>query len=172
MPYLGKVALERREQARLGAALQHLAEERAVRGERLAREIGRGFSKRHDPEMIGRAMAGRVRRHVGEHDIGRPAEQGLDLVARTRIEKIAPDEVDTGDRCHLQTIGGDNSLPLPLRAADAPRRDLAPAAGRGAEIDHPRAGLEQMLLVVDLDELEGGAASENPRAWRAPRKGR
>src|SRR4029453_7687999 len=83
----------------------------------------------------------------------------LDLIARTRIEKIAPDEVDTGDRCHLQTIDGDD-FPLPLRAADAPRRDLAPAAGRGAEIDHPHAWLEQMVLVVDLDELEGGATAK------------
>src|SRR5438876_536536 len=99
------------------------------------------------------------RRHNRQHHIGRPAEQSLDFVARARIEKVAPDEADTGDRCHLQTIDGDN-FPPPLRAADASRRDLAPAAGRGTEIDHPRARLEQMVLVVDLDELEGGAATK------------
>ena len=46
------------------------------------------------------------------------------------------------------------------RCADALARHLAPAAGRGAEIDHARAGLEQMMLVVDLGELEGGARAE------------
>src|SRR5262249_22481632 len=53
MPHMGEIALERREQRRLGAALQHLAEKRAAWGERFAREIGRGFRERHDLEMVG-----------------------------------------------------------------------------------------------------------------------
>ena len=47
--------------------------------------------------------------------------------------------------------------PLPSRAADALRRDLRPAAGRGAEIDDALARLQQAVLVVDLEELVGGA---------------
>ena len=41
--------------------------------------------------------------------------------------------------------------------ADAGGRDLAPAAGRGAEIDDAQARLQQMVAVVDLDQLVGGA---------------
>ena len=47
--------------------------------------------------------------------------------------------------------------PLPSPAPTRLRRDLAPAAGRGAEIDDARARLQQMVLVVDLDQLVGGA---------------
>ena len=60
-----------------------------------------------------------------------------------------------GERRHLEEVDRDDLAPA-LRRADALRRDLAPAAGRGAEIDHPRAILEQTMLVVDLDQLEGG----------------
>ena len=35
--------------------------------------------------------------------------------------------------------------------------DLRPAARCGAKVDDFLAGFEQMILVVDLDQLEGGA---------------
>src|SRR6185312_7569573 len=60
---------------------------------------------------------------------------------------------------HLENVDRDH-LALPVRRADAPGRDLAPAAGRGAEIDHAAAGLEHAMLVVDLDQLEGGAGAQ------------
>ena len=46
------------------------------------------------------------------------------------------------------------------RSADALRRDLAPAAGRGAEIHHLGAWLEQVKLVVDFGKLEGRTGSQ------------
>src|SRR5262249_38675620 len=95
----------------------------------------------------------------GEHDIGRGAEHGFDFIRRARVEKVARDEFDARHRRHRKAIDR-HDLPPPLRAADALRRDLAPAAGRGAEIDHPRAWLGQMMLVVDLDQLEGGAGAK------------
>src|SRR5271166_5842450 len=55
MPHHSEIALEHREQRRLGAALQHLAEERSARGQDFAREISRGLRKCHDPQMIGLA---------------------------------------------------------------------------------------------------------------------
>src|SRR5262249_47850455 len=76
-----------------------------------------------------------------------------------RIEKVALDEFDARHGRHRKAIDR-HDLPPPLRAADALRRDLAPAAGRRAEIDHPRPLLEQMVLVVDLDQLEGGAGAK------------
>ena len=45
-------------------------------------------------------------------------------------------------------------------ASDALCGDLAPAAGRGAEIDDAAAMLEQAIFVVDLDQLEGGARTK------------
>ena len=63
---------------------------------------------------------------------------------------------DAGDFRHLQQIDRDH-LALAVGGADAFGRDLAPAAGRGAEIDHRDALLEEMVLVVDLDQLVGRA---------------
>ena len=64
------------------------------------------------------------------------------------------------------------TLPFPGRQLHPLRRDLAPAAGRGAEIDHHHAGPQQMMLVVDLGELEGRAASDSPGAWLPRHKDR
>src|SRR5262245_25847022 len=44
--------------------------------------------------------------------------------------------------------------------ADALQRDLAPAAGGGAEVDHLGAALEDAMLVVDLDQLVSRARAE------------
>src|SRR5262249_16763493 len=38
--------------------------------------------------------------------------------------------------------------------------DLTPASGRCAKIEHPGAGFENAILVVDFDKLEGGAGTE------------
>ena len=54
------------------------------------------------------------------------------------------------------------TLPLAGHQPDPLRGDLAPAAGRGAQIDHGHAGPQQMIFVVDLGELEGGAAAIAP----------
>ena len=61
-----------------------------------------------------------------------------------------------GDRAHVENVDRDHPA-LAVGRADALRRDLAPAAGRGAEIDHPRAGFQKTMPVVDLGKLEGGA---------------
>ena len=104
-------------------------------------------------------MTGGIRRHVGEHDIGRAAEQRLDRIRRARLEEIAPDEVDPRRRRHVEAIDRDDLAPA-LPTPGTPGRDLAPAARRGAEVDDARAWLEQMVLVVDLDELERGASAK------------
>ena len=49
------------------------------------------------------------------------------------------------------------TLPLPRGGADFLGRVLRPAARRRAEIDDLLARLEQMIALVDLDELVGGA---------------
>ena len=81
------------------------------------------------------------------------------LVRRVFAEKIELREADAGYLRHLQKIDGDD-LALAIGRADALRRDLAPAAGRRAEIDHCDAGLEEMVLVVDFDQLVGRARAQ------------
>ena len=102
-------------------------------------------------QVVGLSVAGGVCRHVGEHHVGRPAKHGHQRLRRRRIEKIELHEIDAGDRVHRQNI--DRHDAALARRADAPGCHLAPAAGRGAEVDDPRAFLQQFRLVVDLGQL-------------------
>ena len=128
--------------------------------EHFARKEGGGFGERHDAQVIGLAMARGVRRHVGEHHVRLsliPAPEHLfEPVRRCRVEKIELQKLDPGDWLHVENVERDH----PPARPGAARRDLAPAAGRRAEIHHARARLEQVKLVVDLGELIGGARAE------------
>src|SRR5712672_466783 len=64
--------------------------------------------------------------------------------------------VGARDRNHLQDIDRDHASTAAV-GADPLGGDLGPAAGRRPEIDHAGAGLKKVDLVVDLDELVGGA---------------
>src|SRR5262249_55559068 len=82
---------------------------------------------------------------------GRTTEQRLQYVRRIVVIKVLGKHGGAGDRLDRRRIDADNDATL--RTLD---RDLGPAARRGAEIDHPCAGLEKAQLVIQLQELEGG----------------
>ena len=58
----------------------------------------------------------------------------------SRVEEIELQHLDAGDRLHLENVDRDHAAAAGI-GADPLRRDLAPAAGRGAEIDHAPARL-------------------------------
>ena len=97
-------------------------------------------------------MARRVGRHVGHHHVGRAAEQVHQLLGRALVEKVELDEFDA--RHGIDVAGGRCRPPAPSRPTFR-GGDLRPAARRGAEIDDALAGLEQIVLLVDLQQLEG-----------------
>src|SRR5215472_6593480 len=72
------------------------------------------------------------------------------------VQKIELQKLDAGDRLHLQNVERDDTAAGP----GAARGDFAPAARRGAEIDHAGTGFEQMKFVVDLGELVGGTGAK------------
>ena len=65
-------------------------------------------------------------------------------------------DFDPGNGLHLADVGGDDAASSLLRA-DTLCGDLAPAAGRRAEIEDRHARLQELVLVSDLDELESRA---------------
>ena len=93
-------------------------------------------------------MPGGVRRHVGQHEVclARRAAPPAAPAWRDRRSRLAGTWRPAADR------------PAAGRAttsAGAARdRDLAPAAGRRAEIDHARATPQQMESLIQLDQLE------------------
>ena len=126
----GEVALEFGEQRRFGAALQHLAQEARRPGSTSRAKCGGRLGERHDAQMIGLAMAGRVRRHVGEHDVGLAAEHGLEPLRRGFVEEIELQELDAGDRLHVENVERDHAAvradalaPRFRSSRRAPRRD-------------------------------------------------
>ena len=151
-----EVALEFGKQRGFGSALQNLAQKRTALGQHLAGEFDRRLRKRHDAQMVGRPMAGGVRRHIGEDDVGIAAEHFFETIRRGVVEKVEFEEFDPGHRLEFENIERDH----PPLGADALERNLAPAAGRRAEIDHAGAFLEQMIFVVDFGELIGRARTK------------
>ena len=89
----------------------------------------------------------------------RAAHHRISFSGASSSRKSSCAKVDARDLRHLQKIDRDH-LALAVGGADAFGRDLAPAAGRGAKIDHGDSGLEKMILVVDLDQLIGRARAQ------------
>ena len=91
-----------------------------------------------DAQMVGLVVAGRVGRHVGHHDVGRAAQHRLQPLRRVLVEEVHLHEFDARDRVDVEEVDADHpALPAPavqpcVRAAAT----CAPAAGRGAEVDH------------------------------------
>ena len=99
-------------------------------------------------------------RHVGEQDVksagfgikfGRRAEVG-----RVDVAEIARDGADIG-AIELRIGGFEIDAHRAAGGADAIGGDLEPGSGGAPAVEHGSAGLEQLFLVVDFDELVGGA---------------
>ena len=155
----GEVALQGREQFALGAALEDLGDEMTARLQYLKREIGGDLAEVNRAEMVGLAMAGGRRGHVGEDDVGRLAgERVADRLRRLVGEEILLEHDDAGKRIHVEIVDRDDARVGVGRAHPA-GGDLGPAAGGRAEVDDPLARGEQAEAVVDLDQLVGGAGA-------------
>ena len=110
--------------------MEHLGDEAAALGEHLQGEVERQLGQGDDAQMIGRGMAGRVRCHVGEHEVSGTAHQRAQPCREIRIVEVALDDAGAGHRLDRQQIHPDHLGGTTLH------RHLCPAAGRGAEIDH------------------------------------
>jgi hypothetical protein len=77
--------------------------------------------------VVGRRVAGRRRRHVAEHEVGRSAERGDDGSLDLGLAEIALDQHRAGDRLGRRQVDADDD-------AAAPDRVLRPPARRAAEV--------------------------------------
>src|SRR6266702_8362146 len=68
------------------------------------------------------------------------------------LAEVALTEVDASDRFHRQQVHGDD----PARAPQPLAQDLAPASGRGAEVDDRDSRSDQSVPGGQLGELERG----------------
>ena len=144
----GVIALQRVQHRPLRPALEHFRHERSVRRQNVACERRRQFRECHDPHMVGRRMPGRVRGHVGQHEVGFAAEGQRQPLRHIRIVEIAQDQRRAGDRIDRQQINAHH------RARATPDRDLSPAARRCTEIKNPGVAVEKLEPVIQFQQLE------------------
>ena len=149
----GEAQLELFQQRLLGAALEDLGDEAAARRQDPHGEVQRQLGQRHDAQVVGGVVPGGVRRHVGQHQVGLAGQRRQHRLLRRGVLEIPLQHDGAGDRVHRQQVERHD----PAAGRDAFQRHLGPAARRGAEVDHPGARLQQPDLVVDLEQLEGGA---------------
>ena len=81
----------------------------------------------------------------------------LSAPRRARIHEIELQELDARRSAPSARRSMATTWPLPSTDCTRSAATWRPAAGRGAEIDDARAGLQQAVLVVDLDQLVGRA---------------
>jgi len=73
MAHLGENPFELRQQCALGPAVKYFGNKSAARTQDFRSDRERRLGQRHDPQMVGRGMAGGRRGHVAQHDICRVA---------------------------------------------------------------------------------------------------
>jgi hypothetical protein len=110
----------------------------------------------HGPEMVGRGVARCCRGHVAHHQVGRAGKGGAQALRRLRLAHVADEKVRPGEGLDRLQVDADHLTPGHLPSG--PReRDLGPAAGRRAQVEHQGATPDEAQLVVHLGQLEGGA---------------
>src|ERR1700733_13036108 len=82
MPDGGKIAFQPGEQRGFRTALEDFRKKSPVFGQNLAGEVSGKLDQADDAQMIGLLMAGRIGRHIRQHDVGRSAEPILQNARR------------------------------------------------------------------------------------------
>ncbi len=93
--------------------------------------------------------------HVRQHHIGQASERRSDTGRGVRLGQIEDENFNARQRLDLVEVGSDHRA-TPLAWLDPLRRNLAPAAGRGPEIDDKYRLLMPGMRVVDLGAAPGG----------------
>ena len=126
MPDHCELALHIGKQCMLGAAAQHLAQEGSAGLQHFTGEFESCFAQGHDAQMVRLPVAGGMRRHIGENDIGLlAAERLLERLRRTGGKKVLLQHGHTRNGIHAMLVDGDD-LAIPLL-----REEQIPGAGRG-----------------------------------------
>ena len=150
----GEMLLEQRQQRGVGAAGQHLGDKCAAGRKLFDREMRRQFDQAHGPQVIGLFVPGGVGSHVGNHQIGRPIERSGQRRGRVIGHEVHLQNGHAFDRVGRQQIDADHRGVGAVLA-----HHLRPAARGNPQIDHPPRAFEQAELLVNLDQLERGAAA-------------
>ena len=149
-----EVLFEQRQQIGIGPAREHLRHERAAFFQRFDREPRPRFDQPHGAQVIGLFVADRVRGHIRQHQIGRPAQSLLQRGGSSIIHKVHLENGDALDRFDFEQVYA-HDLGLGRLLA----HHLRPPARRDPQIDHALGPADQAEFLVQFDELVCRAAA-------------
>ena len=147
------MALEKRQQLGVGPARQHLGEIGPTGREVVDGEPRAGLDQAHGAQMVGLLVADGVGSHVAHDELRLAAQRLLERGGGSIGHEVHLKDRHAFDRLHRQQVDAHHRRPGGFLA-----HDLAPPAGRDAQVHHAGYPLEQRIFLVELDELVGGAA--------------
>jgi hypothetical protein len=136
------------------------------------REVGGDFAQMHGAHVVGAAVAGGRRGHVGQHDVGRSAQRLEQLLRRVRRREnpawriVTPGIGSTRDSRSPTTAGFASVEP-----SFAPQTwHQPPGAAPRSTIAH--AGLQDLVACRRSPSACRRRASDSPRPWSAAHRDR
>ena len=151
---LGEELLEDPLQFRAVLGAEDFGDKRPIGGE----ELGGQLQRRQDQLVLAKCVLHpsntNIWRAIMDHRIRLPARQiSLDLAPAGRRGDVVLEADDSRNRLDGRQIDPHNQALRRHRL----RRHLQPGAGGGAQIEQAFGGLQEGVLLVELDQLEGGA---------------
>src|SRR5438105_552899 len=142
--------LERSQILIIPGPLEHFDQEGPLALQVQQGEVARDLREGHRSRLVAHRDAGEVRRHVRKDQVGLAAgERRLDGIQSRAGGEIALHETNAGDGLHREKVDRDDEA----LGADFLRRDLRPAAGRGAQVDDDDSRSQESIARIDLGEL-------------------
>ena len=109
--------------------------------------------------MVGRPVPGCCGGKITHHAMRAPADSGADAIQHLGLGHIADKDLNAVENICFQKINPDKFCAAAAKLA-AVRRDLQPATWRTAQIDDRHAGLQQLVAVIHLFQLQRRARPE------------
>ncbi|MNT04002.1 hypothetical protein D3C72_1385640 [compost metagenome] len=158
MQHLLEVLLQHVQQLLFRAALEGLGKEMAAFRQHLNGEISSDFAQMHGADMVGLLVPGGGRRHIRQYQIRRAANGLHQLFGCCRIKEVELQDFYAGNGIDFEKIDR-RDADIVLGGIRHLRSDLRPASGCGTKVDDAGRALQYLMLVVDFQQLEGGAGA-------------
>ena len=136
-----------------GTTTEKFGQKKPVFLQNFQRKIQRRFQQGRGPQMVCCPMASGISGHVAHYPVSRAANSISHLGHHRIISHIADKNISINDVFRIKQIDT-NKLCLADSQFCADRGDLKLAPGRTAKINDSHAGLEKLIAVINLCQLD------------------
>ena len=121
-------------------------------------EMRRHFAQMHRAQVVGALVTGRWCGHVGNHEIRRAAQRFHQQARGLVLKEVHLHEMHAWQCIHFQKVDGRDANVGVGRIRHL-GGNLRPASWCRAKVDDALGVFEDMVLIVDLQQLEGRASA-------------